>query len=297
LTDKFTIPPPPRRRLKIYAFDPMLGRHASNRIVVDIPNYEPLHPGPRDSRIEVIDFDAPNGVYYPAVDLDDVHLAMNDGLDPSDSDPRFHQQMTYAVARRVLENFDVALGRRISFRDRPRLRFFPHALPVANAFYDPKMTAVLFGYFRTAKDNAEAGIPGQTIFTCLSHDIIAHETTHALVHRLRRRFMEPTNADVAGFHEGFSDIIAILQHFSFPGILRQIIQRRQRCVASRKWQARDVEQQRLIGRVEDAARARRHRAHRIAMIGVAERDELRAFRLAAISPVLNRHLKCDFHRS
>jgi len=202
----------------------MLGRRAANRITIDVPNYEELSPGPCDSRIEVIDFDPSNGVYYPPVNLNDVNLAMNEGLDPTDADPRFHQQMTYAVARLVLENFDIALGRRITFRKKPRLRIFPHALNVANAFYDPTMMAVLFGYFRTSKDNDAVGIPGQTVFTCLSHDIIAHETTHALVDRLRPRFMEPTNADVAGFHEGFSDIIAILQHFSFPGVLRQIIQ-------------------------------------------------------------------------
>jgi hypothetical protein len=39
-------------------------------------------------------------------------------------------------------------------------------------------------------------LPGQNVFTCLSHDIVAHETTHALVDRLRRYFMEPSNEDV-----------------------------------------------------------------------------------------------------
>ena len=33
------------------------------------------------------------------------------------------------------------------------------------------------------------------IFTCLSSDIIAHEVTHALVHRLRRHFSVATNPD------------------------------------------------------------------------------------------------------
>jgi len=66
-------------------------------------------------------------------------------------------------------------------------------------------------------------MPGQNIFTCLSHDIIVHEMTHAVVHRLRRYFLEPSNRDVLAFHEGFSDIVALFQHFSFPQVLRQQI--------------------------------------------------------------------------
>ena len=50
------------------------------------------------------------------------------------------------------------------------------------------------------------------MFTCLSHDIIAHEVTHALVHRLRPLSREPSNPDVYAFHEGFADIVAIFQH-------------------------------------------------------------------------------------
>src|SRR5262245_65892930 len=39
-----------------------------------------------------------------------------------------------------------------------------------------------FGYF--------IGGGGKPVFTCLSHDVLAHETTHALLDVLRRRYME-----------------------------------------------------------------------------------------------------------
>jgi hypothetical protein len=215
--------PPSRRRLKIFAFDPMLGRSSKNRITVDVP-FEELLPGPVSDRLQIIDYDTANDRYYPPLDLNDVNVALADGVEPSESDPRFHQQMVYAVARRVLENFDTALGRVIRFRRGRRLRIFPHALSIANAFYDPKLTALLFGYFRTSSENTTVGLPRQLVFSCLSHDIIAHEMTHALVDRLRPLFIEPTNVDVAAFHEGFSDIVAILQHFSFPTVLREFCQ-------------------------------------------------------------------------
>ena len=63
------------------------------------------------------------------------------------------------------------------------------------------------------------------VFTCLSHDVIVHELTHAIVHRLRPYFLEPSNPDVLAFHEGFSDIIALLQHFTFEELLRDEIQK------------------------------------------------------------------------
>jgi hypothetical protein len=57
----------------------------------------------------------------------------------------------------------------------------------ANAFYSRVLRALLFGYFQSDIDSA-LNLPGQTVFTCLSHDIIAHETTHALVDSQRDFF-------------------------------------------------------------------------------------------------------------
>ncbi|HEY7167317.1 MAG TPA: hypothetical protein VIB79_22330 [Candidatus Binatia bacterium] len=216
--------PPPRRPLKIFAFDPMLARLESTRVISIAVANEPLRPGPQGGRIEVLDYDGVNKCFYPAVDLDDARVLMRGGLDPAEADPRFHQQMVYAVTMKVIENFDFALGRRIGFRGR-RLRLYPHAFLGRNAFFDFRMGAVLFGFFQAERDKQGPNLPGQTIFTCLSHDIIAHEVTHALVHRLRRHFREPSNPDVYAFHEGFADIVAIFQHFSFPGVLREEIQR------------------------------------------------------------------------
>jgi hypothetical protein len=219
-------PAPIYRRIKVFAFDPMLGRSPLHRIVLNVP-YEPLKPGPTGSRIQIIDFDGVNQTYYDPVNLDDGRLLLQDGLDPSESDPHFHQQMVYAVAMKVLENFDAALGRRLYFDGRRPLCIFPHAFAGANAFYDPRRGAVLFGYFPASKSNFGANLPGQPIFSCLSHDIITHEVTHAITHRLRDHFLEPTNGDVLAFHEAFSDIVAIFQHFSFPEILRNAIQETQ----------------------------------------------------------------------
>ncbi|HEX5885879.1 MAG TPA: hypothetical protein VFY67_15155 [Pyrinomonadaceae bacterium] len=221
-----------RRPLKIFASDPLVGRTFGKRTRIDIANEE-LEVGPVGARLEVIDYDGTQNCFYTPVNLDDHAILMQGGLDPSEADPRFHQQMVYAVALKTLENFDRALGRalRLSSGSRkggkryPRLRLFPHAFYGANAFYQPDLNAILFGYFKADAKDVGPNMPGQTVFTCLSHDVITHEMTHAIVDRLRPLFLEPSNMDVLAFHEGFADIVALFQHFSYQDIVREQIQR------------------------------------------------------------------------
>lgn len=197
-------------------------------VTVEIP-WEPVWPGPRGARVVVTDYDGgrvvngePARGYYEPVNLDMTRVAIQGGLPPSESDPRFHQQMVYAVAMRTFEAFDKALGRRV----RPiggRLRMYPHAFRGENAYYDPEMKSVLFGYFQADATNPGKNIPGQFIFTALSGDIIAHEVTHALIHRIRPRLLDRTNRDVAAFHEAIADITAIFLHFTLPGVVEETI--------------------------------------------------------------------------
>jgi hypothetical protein len=238
--------PPKARRLRIFSFDPALAARydlaGMSECTIEIPWEKDLQAGPVGEYVEVIDVDPASEAAYPPVDLNASELLATDGLRPSESDPRFHQQMCYAVAMKTIEHFERALGRKALWsthrrteknhdgKDRyfenyvPRLRIYPHALRQQNAFYSPNKKALLFGYFATtAKDGRNT--PGTTVFSCLSHDIIAHETTHALLDGVHPRFNEPVNEDVLAFHEAFADIVALFQHFSYPGVLRDQIAR------------------------------------------------------------------------
>jgi hypothetical protein len=235
-------PTPNARRLRIFSFDPALAARYDfagvSGVTIEVRWESDLQPGPVGEYIEVVDVDPASGAAYAPVDLNAPALLATDGLAPSESDPRFHQQMCYAVAMKTIEHFERALGRKAlwsSNRERtpdgryaegyvPRLRIYPHALRQANAFYSPSKKALLLGYFPArAQDGRSA--PGTTVFTCLSHDIIAHETTHALLDGVHPRFNEPVNEDVLAFHEAFADIVALFQHFSYPGVLRDQIAR------------------------------------------------------------------------
>ncbi len=88
---------PTSRPLRVFAFDPSAARRLNNTMTVLVP-YEKLEPGPVGKQLAVIDYDASNEYFYEAVDLDNPAVLIRNGLDPSESDPRFHQQMVYAIA-------------------------------------------------------------------------------------------------------------------------------------------------------------------------------------------------------
>ena len=211
----------PYRTLTILGQDPNL-RSVDGRLLtarVQIPNEE-VSAGPRGYRVQVVDYDASASRLYKPLDP----AKMGTVADPRDpfeakqpnarllDDPQFHAQNVYAIVMRTLMHFERALGRRVSWSfGGHQLKVAPHAFAEANAFYSKRDEALLFGYF--------AAPQGGTIFTCLSHDIIAHETTHALLDGLRPRYMEPSSPDQAAFHEGFADVITLLSVFSIPEVV------------------------------------------------------------------------------
>ena len=100
----------------------------------------------------------------------------------------------------------------------------PFGFPGRNAGYSREAGDLSFGYLqREPASRPDSPCRDGLICTALSHDIIAHETTHALLDGLRSSFMEPTNVDVPAFHEGFSDLVALFLHFSYADVVERAI--------------------------------------------------------------------------
>jgi hypothetical protein len=59
----------------------------------------------------------------------------------------------------------------------------------------------------------------EMVYACLSYDIVAHETTHAILDGINRTLVHPTNPDVLAFHEAFADIVALLSRFQMKDIV------------------------------------------------------------------------------
>lgn len=226
------------RTMTILAQDPLV--RVGGRLLfstVELP-YEELADGPVGYRIQVIDFDASaNVLYQPYVPVIDDNGAPLDPFSRTASksagetaaawearllgDPRFHAQNVYAIAMRLLTRFEFALGRRLAWGfEGHQLHIAPHAFNEANAYYSEADKALFFGYF----DSPDAsGHEPERVFTCLSHDIVAHETTHALLDGMRDGFTEPASPDQAAFHEGFADVVALLSMFSLSEVAESLL--------------------------------------------------------------------------
>ena len=97
---------------------------------------------------------------------------------------------------RTLARFEFALGRRVPWGfDGHQIHVAPHAFADAERIlFAATIARIFFGYFN--------GAGGKPVFTCLSHDVVAHETTHAILDGLRGRYLEPSSPGPGGVPRG-----------------------------------------------------------------------------------------------
>lgn len=207
----------PTRKWTVLAQDPsVLGPGGvALTTTVEAPA-ERLEPGPKGHRLHVVDYDGSADRFYKSRSESpekDPYATVTD-IDRLVRDPHFHQQNVYALAMGTLFEFERALGRPVDwgFADPShQMKAAPHALLDANAYYSRESESLNFGYF--PDDD------GKRVYTCLSHDIVVHETAHALLDGLRSMYLNPSSPDQAGFHEGFADIVALLSVFRHHEII------------------------------------------------------------------------------
>lgn len=213
-------PLPALRKMTVIAQDPSV--RVNGRILmasIDVPA-EDLVPGPIGYRVQVVDYDASSQQYHgrhrlPATPAEEP-IAWREGHPGIVDDYQFHAQNVYALIMNTLARFEFALGRRVGWSFRVhQLKVAPHGMLDANAFYSREEEGLVLGYF--------PGKRGTNVFTCLSHDVVVHETTHALIDALRKRYMDPSGPDQAAFHEGFADVIALLSVFSQVELVEQLL--------------------------------------------------------------------------
>lgn len=221
------------RPLRIYALDPSASVADGAQAVVNVP-YEPLQSTPHGLRgvtLEIVDDARTAADGSGPVRLDEPFLLMRQGLNPSPEDPAFRQQMAYAVCSTTYSAFRQALGREVAWgfgRDGDgetgsRLRIRPCIEHLQNAYYDPRRGEIRFGTFEASSTVTGRNVPGGTISLALSHDVVVHEMSHALLDGLRSHFLYPSNPDVLAFHEGFADLIALFQRFTYRDVVGRAV--------------------------------------------------------------------------
>jgi hypothetical protein len=218
---------PLTRVLRVVAQDPSV--KDGRRILlasVEVPA-EDLERGPWGHRVQVVDYDVTADRFLSPLPKSAYDAKGGAYADPFASatdrvvrsDPQFRAQNTYALVMRTLARFEAALGRPIAWPfESHHLKVLPAGVAEANAYYSRSEEALVFGYFPSASDET------RLVHTSLSHDIIVHETTHALLDALRIYFGAPASEDQAAFHEGFADVVALLSVFSLDGIVEKLLE-------------------------------------------------------------------------
>jgi hypothetical protein len=213
-------PLPATREMTVMAQDPSVRVNGAILMArISVPA-EDLIAGPIGYRVQVVDYDSSSRRFEKAHTLPASY-----GQEPKEwrrgnprivGDYRFHAQNVYALIMKTLARFEFGLGRRVGWSfDTHQLKVAPHGMFDANAFYSHREEGLVFGYFQGQK--------GETVYTCLSHDVVVHETTHALIDALRERYLDPSSPDQAAFHEGLADIVALLSVFAQEEILQKLL--------------------------------------------------------------------------
>ncbi len=198
----------------VYVQDPHVAESnqelALNEIWVEC---EPeLMAGPTNARIAVVDYDADTNKLADPAQWDPKNrrfvFERNKEKVPITREhqdvPQFHQVNVWAIIQSVLDMYEATwvLGRSAPWAfEGNRLIVVPHAGYLANAFYSRGSKSLQFYYF---------GPAAKRVYTCLSHDIIAHETGHAILDGLRPLFFENSSVQTAAFHEFIADLTAIM---------------------------------------------------------------------------------------
>ena len=195
----------------IYLQDPLVAKAVSELGVrpAEVRWQPGLADGPTNARLAVVDYNADTAVLTaPAVWNEDARRFEGPDGQALGPDQRtlfqFHQVNTWAIVQRIIEMYEdaFALGRPIPWgMDGNRLIIVPHAGYGENAFYDRRSKALQFYYYGSADEPK---------YTCLSHDIVAHETGHALLDGIRPWYYAFTSLQTAAFHEFIADLTATL---------------------------------------------------------------------------------------
>ena len=217
--------------------DPRTSRIEGKKLV------EGFHPeletffldGPINKRVAVLDFSPKTGALEPGArfvppppnrrlgwyETASSKKNLNDFKKEEDLySPEFMQVSVFASVLRTMYMFERGdtLGRSLSWAfDAPQLLVIPRAGEWANAFYHRDSHSLNFFYFPHPKYKEKL------IYTCLSRDIVAHETGHANIDGIAPDLFDSCTPQSLAIHEAIADLTALLMSFSSPNLVKAIL--------------------------------------------------------------------------
>ena len=163
--------------------------------------------GPVTERLAVLDFDAQTGALAQGTRFDAAASTYQVSPDAVES-PDFLRTNAFATVLKTMYMFeeDDTLGRPLRWGfDGPQLLVVPVAGEWANAFYEREARCLQFFFFNSKE--------GRRIYTSLSHDIVSHETGHAILDGIAPDLYHAITPQSLALHEGIADLVALVMAF------------------------------------------------------------------------------------
>jgi hypothetical protein len=163
--------------------------------------------GPVTERLAVLDFDAKTGALAAGTRFDAARSTYEVDEEAIES-PDFLRTNAFATVLKTVYMFeeDDTLGRPLRWGfDGPQLLVVPVAGEWANAFYEREARCLQFFHFQSKE--------GRRVYTSLSHDIVSHETGHAILDGIAPDLYHAITPQSLALHEGIADLVALVMAF------------------------------------------------------------------------------------
>jgi len=163
--------------------------------------------GPVTERLAVLDFDPKTGELSQGTHFNAAEATYEVEAEPLDS-PDFLRTNAFGTVLKTMYMFEEGdtLGRPLDWGfDGPQLLIVPAAGEWANAFYEREARCLQFFYFQSQE--------GQRVYTSLSHDIVSHETGHAILDGIAPDLYHAITPQSLALHEGIADLVALVMAF------------------------------------------------------------------------------------
>ena len=184
------------------------------------PKREYFLDGPITENVAVLEFNPQTGELEPGARFNKgkkrgwYENVQGQNLDKAHGkalyEPEFMQVSVFASVLRTIDLFTKSdtLGRPLAWAfEGSQIFVVPRAGEMYNAFYHRDSHSLQFFYATNAQT-------GKTIYTCLSRDIVAHETGHAIIDGIAPDFMDAATPQSLAIHEAMADLTAMLMAFS-----------------------------------------------------------------------------------
>jgi hypothetical protein len=182
--------------------------------------------GPVSRRVAVVDFEPGTGELSPPVRFQPPTNRRKIGRYAVADPDNVHalDMLKVSVFGTVLKTMAMFeepdnLGRKLTWAfDAPQLLVVPRAGRWPNAYYERDSHSLQFFYFPSAHD------PKVTIYTALSHDIVAHETGHAILDGIAPDLFNAISPQALAMHEAIADITALLMAFRLKDLREAVLE-------------------------------------------------------------------------